>query len=158
MMLGENGVFSLVVRVPITLSPEKFNGVLLSESALLTKRGSQETFSYCTTNGSDKRGKTGGAHYHVTLKSDTIHAYLYGPDNGLAKDGGGVKIPHSLVKLGAENDRDSEVEVKSFYRQSSPNPIGAYVETYQIVSPGIRKELEGTYGEIFVDIRLFFAI
>ncbi len=44
-ILGEHGVFSTVLRVPITFPPEKFNGALLSGMCVPDLRGSQGTFT-----------------------------------------------------------------------------------------------------------------
>ena len=72
-ILGEKGVFSSVIRVPVTFPPEKFNGVLLSGMCVPDLKGSQGTFSYYTTNGNDQRGKTGGVRHHVALQGDPIN-------------------------------------------------------------------------------------
>jgi len=47
--LGEHGIFSNVLRVPITFPPEKFKGVTLSAMCVPDLRGSQGTFSFFTT-------------------------------------------------------------------------------------------------------------
>jgi predicted AlkP superfamily phosphohydrolase/phosphomutase len=44
-ILGEHGVFSTVLRVPITFPPEKFRGLLLSGMCVPDLRGSQGTFT-----------------------------------------------------------------------------------------------------------------
>src|ERR1700736_3645355 len=46
--LGEHGVFSTVLRVPITFPPEKFHGVSLSGMCVPDLRGSQGTFTCFT--------------------------------------------------------------------------------------------------------------
>ena len=45
-ILGEHGIFSTVLRVPITFPPEKFKGVLLSAMCLPDLKGSQGTYFY----------------------------------------------------------------------------------------------------------------
>lgn len=96
-LLGENGVFSSILRVPITFPPEKFNGVLLSGMCVPDLRGSQGTFSFYTTNGSDKRGETGGVRYRVKINDNVIHTYLYGPENGLIKGGEQLKVAMKII-------------------------------------------------------------
>jgi predicted AlkP superfamily phosphohydrolase/phosphomutase len=113
-ILGENGIFSSIIRVPITFPPEKFSGVLLSGMCTPDLKGSQGTFSYYTTNESDKRGKTGGVNYHVTLNGDTIHTYLHGPDNSLVKNGGELKIPLTIRVEKGKNRVKIEVSGRRF--------------------------------------------
>ena len=47
--LGDRGVFSSIIRVPITFPPEKLRGVLLSAMCTPDLRGTQGMFSYYTT-------------------------------------------------------------------------------------------------------------
>ncbi|MFH1269307.1 MAG: alkaline phosphatase family protein, partial [Planctomycetota bacterium] len=59
-ILGEHGVFSIVLRVPITFPPEKFGGVLLSGMCVPDLRGTQGSFTYFTTEaGADGEGRSG---------------------------------------------------------------------------------------------------
>jgi len=53
--LGEHGIFSSVIRVPVTFPPEKFYGVQLSGMCVPDLRGTQGTFSFYTT---DSAGTT----------------------------------------------------------------------------------------------------
>ena len=48
-ILGKHGIFSGVIRVPLTFPPEKFYGVQLSGMCVPDLRGTQGTFSYFTT-------------------------------------------------------------------------------------------------------------
>jgi predicted AlkP superfamily phosphohydrolase/phosphomutase len=93
-ILGEHGVFSSVIRVPITFPPEKFHGVLLSAMCVPDLRGSQGTFSYYTTRGSGESLEveqmvehTGGEQIRVERRGDRIESHLVGPPNTIA--GGG---------------------------------------------------------------------
>ena len=45
-VLGDHGIFSTVLRVPITFPAEKFNGVLLSAMSVPDLKGSQGTYYY----------------------------------------------------------------------------------------------------------------
>ncbi|MFQ5490149.1 MAG: alkaline phosphatase family protein [Phycisphaerae bacterium] len=84
-VLGQHGIFSNVIRVPITFPPEKFHGVLLSAMCVPDLRGSQGTFSYYTTASSENREHTGGEQIQVTRKGNRIDSYLVGP--ALEKNG-----------------------------------------------------------------------
>ncbi len=116
-ILGESGVFSSVLRVPITFPPEKFNGVLLSGMCTPDLKGSQGTFSFYTTDESDKRGEIGGVSYRVKLEGDTINTHLYGPENGLVKDGGELEIPLKIKLDKDRNEATIDVSGESFNLQ-----------------------------------------
>jgi len=64
-VLGERGIFSNVIRVPITFPPEKFNGVMLSAMCVPDLRGTQGSFTHYTTR--DRAGEiyAGGAEIKV---------------------------------------------------------------------------------------------
>ena len=48
-ILGDHGIFSNILRVPITFPAEKFGGVLLSAMAVPDLKGSQGTYYYFTS-------------------------------------------------------------------------------------------------------------
>lgn len=64
-ILGEHGVFSTVLKVPITFPPEKFKGLLLSGLCTPDLKGSQGTFAFYTTRPQSERLTSG---YQVPLK------------------------------------------------------------------------------------------
>jgi predicted AlkP superfamily phosphohydrolase/phosphomutase len=138
-ILGENGVFSSILRVPITFPPEKFNGVLLSGMCTPDLKGSQGTFSYYTTDENDKRGEIGGVSYQVKLNGDTINTYLYGPENSLVRDGGELKIPLK-IKLDKERNRARiEVSGESFYLE--PETYSPWIGV--VFKPGLGIKIHG---------------
>ncbi|MCC7292260.1 MAG: alkaline phosphatase family protein [Phycisphaerales bacterium] len=106
--LGEYGIFSSVIRVPITWPPEKHNGVLLSAMCLPDLRGSQGTFSFYTSKGKDAE-HTGGEQIHVEFKNGVVDSYFVGPPG---KDGKPVHTPfrvtmdpqtgHARIKIGKD--------------------------------------------------------
>ena len=95
-VLGEHGVFSNIIRVPITFPPEKFYGLLLSGMCVPDLRGSQGTFSFYTTRASDNGEHTGGERYCVTRQGKCIKADLIGPDNPFRKDNSILKCPFTI--------------------------------------------------------------
>ncbi len=78
-ILGEHGIFSSIIRVPITFPPEKFRGVLLSAMCVPDLRGSQGTFSYYTTRPDPDTEHTGGEQVRVTRKGNRVSTHLVGP-------------------------------------------------------------------------------
>jgi len=104
-VLGEHGVFSNIIRVPISFPPEKFHGLLLSAMCVPDLRGSQGTFSFYTTRTSGNGEHTGGERYHVTRQGEHISAHLIGPENPFRKDNSVLKCPFSVTV----NDDNSQV-------------------------------------------------
>ncbi|MGB2984431.1 MAG: alkaline phosphatase family protein, partial [Phycisphaerae bacterium] len=65
-VLGDHGIFSNIIRVPITFPPERFRGALLSAMCVPDLRGSQGTFSYYTTRAEGEDEYIGGERARVT--------------------------------------------------------------------------------------------
>jgi len=101
-VLGKYGIFSCIIRVPITFPAEKLHGVLLSAMCVPDLRGTQGMFSHYTTRVRDEGEKTGGEVHHVCRDGDTIRADLIGPQHPLRADPENLKVPF-LVTI---KDRD----------------------------------------------------
>ena len=84
-LLGKHGIFSSVLRVPITFPPEKLRGVLLSGMCVPDLRGSQGMFSYYTTRLDGDGEQTGGETHRVVRQGNTIEAALVGPGEPAAQ-------------------------------------------------------------------------
>ncbi len=95
--LGEHGVFSSVLRVPITFPPEKFRGVQLSAMCVPDLRGTQGMFSFYTTKTDGDSEHTGGERFCVTKEGCTIKTDLIGSENPLRKDNSTLKIPFTVT-------------------------------------------------------------
>lgn len=96
-ILGKFGVFSAVLRVPITFPPEKFNGVLLSAMNVPDVKGSQGTYFYFTSNAEDKRPLMSGQQCPLQITDAGVKGELPGPENTLLKDGGELRIPFMIT-------------------------------------------------------------
>jgi predicted AlkP superfamily phosphohydrolase/phosphomutase len=107
-ILGEHGVFSNIIRVPITFPPEKFRGVQLSGMCVPDLRGTQGTFSYYTTRTDGNGEHTGGERYLVNREKDTIMGELVGPENPVRKDKKVLKCPF-VVSI--EHDGEANIRV-----------------------------------------------
>lgn len=80
-ILGDYGVFSTILRVPITFPPERFHGLSLSAMCTPDLRGTQGTFTFYATNLNDRQETTGGLQIPVTRKGNRIETQLAGPPN-----------------------------------------------------------------------------
>ncbi|MDB5390327.1 MAG: type phosphodiesterase/nucleotide pyrophosphatase, partial [Planctomycetaceae bacterium] len=78
-ILGDYGVFSTIIRVPITFPPEKFFGLSLSAMCLPDLRGTQGSFTLFTTDQEECRHATGGLYIAVTRSGNRIETSLPGP-------------------------------------------------------------------------------
>lgn len=85
-ILGENGIFSSVLRVPITFPPEKFKGVSLSGMCVPDILGTQGTFCYFTTRGSEYDDTEGGRVLHFVRTDKGVSGTLPGPPDALRED------------------------------------------------------------------------
>ncbi len=101
--LGKHGMFSNIIRVPITFPPEKFRGVLLSGMCVPDLRGTQGMFSFYSTKSDGSGEHTGGEQFCVTRNGDTINSELLGPVNPLKKDADTLKIPFTVTIKDAQN-------------------------------------------------------
>ena len=91
------GIFSSVLRVPITFPPEKFRGVLVSGLCVPDLKGTQGTFTFYTTSTDGDQEHTGGVRIPVTLEGDTIRSEIEGPVNSMLQDPEPMKIPFTVT-------------------------------------------------------------
>jgi len=102
-ILGDQGIFSSIIRVPITFPAEKFYGLQLSAMCAPDLRGTQGMFSYYTTAAKEEGQSTGGEYFHVEKKGDTIKGELVGPNNPLLKTATQLKCPFTVILNGSES-------------------------------------------------------
>lgn len=102
-VLGDHGIFSTVLRVPITFPPEKFNGVLLSAMCVPDLRGTQGSFTFYTTRKEYAAQLTGGEVHVVEARDGTVQCELPGPENFLRRDPEVMRLPFR-ARLRPEED------------------------------------------------------
>src|SRR5262249_10216755 len=100
--LGDRGIFSSIIRVPITFPPEKVRGVLLSAMCVPDLRGTQGMFSYYTTRPQREGERIGGEVHRVVRQGDVIRAELIGPENPYLVERGILKAPFEVVLRGGK--------------------------------------------------------
>ncbi len=99
-VLGEHGIFSNIIRVPITFPPERFRGLLLSAMCVPDLRGSQGTFSYYTTRTEDDDEHTGGERIQIQRSGKVIRSHLVGPENSIRANGEALRCPFTVTPNG----------------------------------------------------------
>ena len=111
-VLGDHGIFSTVLRVPITFPAEKFNGVLLSAMSVPDLKGSQGTYFYFSNDADEEErlvpNMTSGERIRLEVRDGVGRADIPGPENSLKAEGGELTLP---VEVRPHGD-DSEAELK----------------------------------------------
>ncbi len=92
-ILGDAGIFSTILRVPITFPPEKFSGHLLSGMCAPDLKGSQGTFAFYTTDKTKIAKHEGGVAIPVEVREDRVDTYISGPENSLLKSAPEIRTP-----------------------------------------------------------------
>ncbi|RIK68572.1 MAG: nucleotide pyrophosphatase [Planctomycetota bacterium] len=93
--LGEHGIFTSVIRVPITWPPEKCRGVVLSAMCVPDLRGTQGLFSFYSTRPAGPE-RTGGEQIVVKREGDIVRSELVGPDNSVKEGAGAMRVPFTV--------------------------------------------------------------
>ncbi|MCA9115874.1 MAG: alkaline phosphatase family protein [Planctomycetaceae bacterium] len=96
-ILGEFGIHSTILRVPITFPPERFHGHLLAGMCLPDLRGTQGSFTLFTTSQKECRTSTGGIYVHVARTGNRIETYLNGPPNPSGSSPANLRIPLNIT-------------------------------------------------------------
>jgi len=96
-ILGEQGVFSNIIRVPISYPPEKFRGNILAAMCTPDLKGSQGTYSYYTTD-KEKLSKqsTGGEIHALKKEGNLFKGEISGPENPFYSDSRLLKVPFTV--------------------------------------------------------------
>ncbi len=98
-ILGKHGIFSSVIRVPVTFPPEKFAGVQLSGMCVPDLRGKQGMFSYYSTEDLENIEHTGGQNYKLRKKGNSFESELVGSQNPFRTDGKVLKCRFELTVI-----------------------------------------------------------
>ena len=96
-ILSKFGIFSSILRVPITFPPESFGGVLLSAMNVPDVKGSQGTYFYFTSNPGEKRTLISGQQCPLEMVEGGAEGELPGPENSLVEKGGELRIPFAII-------------------------------------------------------------
>ena len=95
-VLGEHGVFSTVLRVPITFPPERFHGLSLSAMCTPDLRGTQGSYTLFSTNAAECASGTGGTRILVSRQGNRIESRLAGPPNPSGQTPADLSVPFIL--------------------------------------------------------------
>ena len=96
-VLGEYGLWSTILRVPITFPPEPFYGAQLSAMCVPDLRGTQGTFTLYTTEAKAEPIEEGGVRVRVELRDNRVESHLVGPVNPLREGNPEMRLPLSVA-------------------------------------------------------------
>jgi len=133
--LGEHGIFSSIIRVPITFPPEKFHGVQLSGMCVPDLRGTQGMFSFYTTKSYSSDERTGGENFHVARNGNTIKAELIGSENPLRKDRGVLKCPFVLT---IRDEKTADIRINGQVYKLKKDEYTEWIKIDFKTAPGIK--------------------
>lgn len=137
-ILSEAGIFSAILRVPITFPPDKFHGVQLSAMCVPDLRGTQGTFAYFTEEGQESLNLEGDVGSHTVLverNGSTVKGILQGPDNPLREDGTRSCLPWQ-VKRNAKGKVSLRVDDQQV--ELVPNEYTDWVRLAFPLAPGVK--------------------
>ena len=108
-ILGEFGIFSTILRVPITFPPEKFFGLSLSAMCLPDLRGTQGSFTLFTSDPTECKQATGGVYVFVTRCEHIIETSLPGPPNQPGAQPPDFHVPFRIRIIPQQNQIEIQI-------------------------------------------------
>jgi len=151
--LGEHGIFSSVIRVPITFPPEKLYGVQLSAMCVPDLRGTQGMFSFYSTETEGDGEHTGGERFYVTRNNDTIKTELIGSVNPFRTDGAVLKCPF-VVKI--KGDDAAEIKISGERRLLKRGEYSDWVKV--AFKTGVGMKVHGICKFLLIEVQPRFRL
>ncbi len=153
-ILGEYGIFSHILRVPITFPPEKHNGLLLSAMCVPDLRGSQGTFTYYTTDEGETGEATGGVRKLVEVKGEVVESYVPGPDNSMTEAQEELREPFKVTLDQQKNEAHFEFHGEKFTLK--PKEYSHWVRT--AFKPGLGIKVWGLTRFYIMEMKPHFKL
>ncbi|MBN1853303.1 MAG: alkaline phosphatase family protein [Pirellulales bacterium] len=99
-VLGESGIHSTILRVPITFPCDRFSGLQLAAMCVPDLLGTQGTFTLYTeqasSNAPTQDEERSGKRIQVQRQNGLIQSHLEGPANSIRKNGETLRLPFSI--------------------------------------------------------------
>jgi len=112
--LGDAGIFSTILRIPVTFPPEKFKGHLISGMCAPDLKGSQGTFTFYTSEKEKAKIDEGGVIIPLTISDNKIETYISGPENSLLKKDEELKLPFKITLDSTNKTANINISGKKF--------------------------------------------
>ena len=124
-VLGKHGIFSNVIRVPISYPPEKFYGNVLSAMCTPDLKGTQGSFTfYSTDEARVGQQQTGGSALLFEGTGDILRGRLEGPPK--LKGEGYVSVPFALELI--KERTQAALRIDGQVITLLPNQFSAWIE------------------------------
>jgi predicted AlkP superfamily phosphohydrolase/phosphomutase len=151
-LLGEQGLFSSILRVPLSFPPEKFDGVLLSGMCLPDLRGSQGTYFYFSSDPEEERELKNGLSLRLEREGETARGAIFGPENPLVPGAGEMEIPFAVHRVGG--GMELEVEGRRY-----PLEVGGWTEWVRLAfRPGLGFRMRGLCRFLLLEAEPHFRL
>jgi predicted AlkP superfamily phosphohydrolase/phosphomutase len=137
-VLGEAGISSAILRVPITFPPDRFRGLQLSAMCVPDLRGTQGMFSYYIEEGetgATMDGDVGGDRILVRRNGNSVSSYLRGPVNSLRADRSELRLP---FKISAGKNNSATLHVNGDRIPLKRNEYSDWVRVAFSAAPGFK--------------------
>ena len=134
-VLGEHGIWSTILRVPITFPPDRFHGAQLSAMSAPDLRGTQGTFTVYTTRPPNPQVKEGGLRIPVELQGDRLETTLPGPEHPFVEHGPPLAVPLRL-RLDRTTTR-AHVDLDGTRVTLEPGRMTGWITVTFRVAPGV---------------------
>ena len=108
-ILGDHGIVSSILRVPITFPAEKFNGTLLSAMSVPDLNGSQGTYYYFSSDTNEQLTMTSGVRVPLEWTNGVARGVFTGPENSLRAAGGELSLPFE-VRAGSNGHAELDID------------------------------------------------
>jgi predicted AlkP superfamily phosphohydrolase/phosphomutase len=135
-VLGSHGVWSTILRVPVTFPPDTFHGAQLSAMSVPDLRGTQGSCTMFTTRPEPAGTSDAGLHVAVTLESGEFRASLSGPDSLLIEGGPPLRVPLHVRVNRASNT--AQIILGGEKRTLEPGRMSDWVTVSFSQVPGLR--------------------
>ena len=137
-ILGENNIWSTILRVPITFPPDKFKGAQLAAMCVPDLLGTQGTFFLFTTRSSSDTFKEGGLRFvfEGSSESNSFQRDIEGPENSFLEPGTPLKVPMKIDLDRAA--KKATVDVGSETLTLELGKLSDWVELKFPAAPGIK--------------------
>ncbi len=135
-ILGARGIWSTVLRVPITFPPDRFYGAQLAAMSVPDLLGTQGTFTLFTTRRSDDRFKEGGTRVLLEGGGDRFETAIGGPENELVEGSPPLALPLT-IELDREIDT-ARVRMGDQKLKLRVGELSEWVELAFRAAPGVK--------------------
>jgi predicted AlkP superfamily phosphohydrolase/phosphomutase len=153
-LLSKRGIFSHILRVPLTFPPEKVYGVLLSAMCAPDLRGTQGSFTYYSSQKDEEEKYTGGIFSPLTQDQDTCKGKLIGPDHPYLKKRTPLTVPF-CIKID-EDPTKVIFYVQGDAHQLTLNQLSPWIRVHFKLGLGIR--VSGVFQCCLKSIQPYMAL